>query len=65
MYVDYFCVSMSQRLTFTAVEKLLINAVNGLPHYNAEKFFRANPFKNQVCFFHLKNSEANRRLNII
>ena len=64
VYADDICVT-SQHSTFTAVEKLLINALNGFQVYYAENYLKANPSKTQVCFFHFKNREANRPLNII
>ena len=64
VYADNLCVT-SQHSTFTAVKKLLTNALNGLQVYYAKHSLKANPSKTQVCCFHLKNREANRPLNII
>ena len=64
VYADDLCVT-SRHSTFTAVEKSLTNALNGLQVYYTENSLKANPSKTQVCSFHLRNREANRPLNII
>ena len=64
VYADDLCIT-SQHSTFTAVEKLHTNALNGLQVYYAKNSLKANPSKTKVCSFHLKNREANRPLNII
>ena len=64
VYADDICVT-SQHSTFTAVEKSLTSALNGLQVYYAENSLKANPSKTQVSSFYFKNREANRPLNII
>ena len=49
---------------FTTVESKLTNALNDLSSYYEENHLCANPSKTQVCAFHLRNREANRKLNI-
>uniref|UniRef100_A0A3Q2XML3 Reverse transcriptase domain-containing protein n=1 Tax=Hippocampus comes TaxID=109280 RepID=A0A3Q2XML3_HIPCM len=63
LYVDDLCIA-SQKSTFEAVEVSLSNALDLLIPYYSINHLRANPGKTQICAFHLKNREAERKLQI-
>uniref|UniRef100_A0A3Q2YP85 Reverse transcriptase domain-containing protein n=1 Tax=Hippocampus comes TaxID=109280 RepID=A0A3Q2YP85_HIPCM len=63
LYADDLCIA-SQKSTFEAVEVSLSNALDLLIPYYSINHLRANPGKTQICAFHLKNREAERKLQI-
>ena len=63
IYADDLALA-SQDWEFAAVEESLSNALDELTPYYEENHLRANPSKTQVCAFHLRNREANRKLNV-
>ena len=63
LYADDLAVT-AQYDDFTTVENHLSGALSDLAAYYKVNNLRANPSKTQVCSFHLRNQEANRKLNI-
>ena len=57
---DYSTVTCS----FEHTETILKEALQNLGEYYERNHLRSNPDKTQTCEFHLKNREANRKLNI-
>ena len=57
---DYSTVTCSIEHT----ETILKEALQNLAEYYERNHLRSNPDKTQTCEFHLKNREANRKLNI-
>ena len=54
-----------QDTDFAVVEERLTNALDELTTYYEENSLRANPAaKTQVCAFHLRNHEANQKLQV-
>ena len=54
----------TQRSTFEPTETILTEALHNLGEYYERNHLRANPDKTQTSAFHIKNREANRKLNI-
>uniref|UniRef100_A0A803SZ68 Reverse transcriptase domain-containing protein n=1 Tax=Anolis carolinensis TaxID=28377 RepID=A0A803SZ68_ANOCA len=54
----------TQAKDFETVEKQLTNALKDLSSYYKENHLKPNPSKTQVCAFHLRNREANRKLKV-
>lgn len=63
IYADDRAVT-SQGKTFEEVEKKLNGALKELTPYYKKNQLRPNPMKTQVCVFHLRNKQANRKLQI-
>ena len=63
IYADDLCLTTQQK-TFEQVETTLASGLNELgAHYN-ENHLRPNPAKTQLTAFHLKNHQADRKLNV-
>ena len=63
IYADDLCLA-TQSDSFTTIESRLTDALTSLSIYYRKWHLNANPNKTQVCAFHLKNNQANRKLNI-
>ena len=61
IYADDLCLT-TQHKTFEQVENTLDSGINELGAYYKEP--RANPAKTQLTAFHLKNRQADRKLNV-
>ncbi|GFR72857.1 hypothetical protein ElyMa_000389200 [Elysia marginata] len=63
IYADDLCLA-TQSTSFNAIETRLTDALSTLTNYYTENLLNANPNKTQVCAFHLKNHQANTKLEI-
>ena len=63
IYADDLCLA-TQSDTFTNIESRLSDALTALSIYYRKWHLNANPTKTQVCAFHLRNKQANRKLKI-
>ena len=63
IYADNLCLT-TQHKTFEQVENTLDSGLNELGAYYKENHPRANPAKTQLTAFHLKNHQADRKLNV-
>ena len=63
IYADDLCLA-TQSTTFETIEQRLTDALSQLTVYYQRNSLNANPGKTQVCAFHLKNQQANRKLKI-
>ena len=63
IYADDLCLA-TQSGSFSAIESGLSNALTALSTFYRKWHLNANPSKTQVCAFHLKNQQANRKLKI-
>ena len=54
----------TQQKTFEQVETALTSGLNELGAYYNENHLRTNPTKTQLTAFHLKNHQADRKLNV-
>ena len=54
----------TQQKTFEQVETALTSGLNELGAYHNENHLRTNPTKTQLTAFHLKNHQADRKLNV-
>ena len=64
IYADDTAVA-AQDTSFEIVEKKLTTILKEVGTYYHRNHLRPNPAKTQICSFHLKNREANRKLNVI
>ena len=64
IYADDLCIA-SQGNDFSNIEASLTSALNTITTYYVTNQMRANPSKNHVCAFHLRNREAKRELNVV
>ncbi|XP_072033337.1 uncharacterized protein [Amphiura filiformis] len=62
-FIDDLGIS-AQHTDFTVVEQRLSKALDELTPYYEENYLCANPFKTQVCAFHLRNRGAKRQLKV-
>ena len=63
IYADDLCLTTQQK-TFEQVETTLASGLNELGAYCNENHLRPNPAKTQLTAFHLKNHQADRKLNV-
>ena len=63
IYADDLCLTTQQK-TFEQVETTLASGLNELGAYYNENHLRPNPAKTQLTAFHLKNHQADRKLNV-
>ena len=63
IYADDLALAAQDR-EFGIVKERLSNTLDELTPYYEENHLRANPSKTQVCAFHLRNREANHKLNV-
>ena len=63
IYADDLDLAAQDR-EFGIVEERLSNTLDELTLYCEENHLRANPSKTQECTFHLRNREANRKLDV-
>ena len=63
IYPDDLCVT-AQQASFVEVEATINESLSELTQYYRSNNLRANPEKNQVMAFHLRNKEANRTLTV-
>ena len=63
IYTDDLALAAQDR-EFGIVKERLSNALDELTPYYEENHLRANPSKTQVCAFHLRNREANCKLDV-
>ena len=63
IYADDLGLAAQDR-EFGIVEERLSNALDKLTPYYEENHLHANASKTQVCAFHLRNQDANRKLNV-
>ena len=62
IYADDLCLTTQQK-TFEQVETTLASGLNELSAYYKENHLHPNPAKTQLTAFHLKNRQADRKLN--
>ena len=63
IYADDLCLTTQQK-TFEQVENILDSGLNELSAYYKENHLRPNPAKTQLTAFHLKNRQADCKLNV-
>ena len=63
VYADDLCLTTQQK-TFEHVETTLASGLNELGAYYKDNHLRPNPDKTQLTAFHLKNRQADRKLNV-
>uniref|UniRef100_A0A2S2N6A3 Putative RNA-directed DNA polymerase n=1 Tax=Schizaphis graminum TaxID=13262 RepID=A0A2S2N6A3_SCHGA len=63
LYADDLAIT-AQDTTFDVVEKKLTNALKVMTNYYDSNQLKPNPNKTQVCYFHLRNRDAKKHLNI-
>ena len=63
IYADDLCLTTQQK-TFEQVDTTLASGLNELGAYYNENHLRPNPAKTQLTAFHLKNHQADRKLNV-
>ena len=63
IYADNLCLT-TQHNTFEQVETTLASGLNEMGAYYKENHLRPNPAKTQLTAVHLKNSQADRKLNV-
>ena len=63
IYADDLCLTTQQK-TFEHVETTLASGLNELGAYYKDNHLRPNPAKTQLTAFHLKNRQADRKLNV-
>ena len=63
IYADDLCLTTQQKM-FEQVETTLASGLNELDAYYNENHLRPNPAKTQLTAFHLKNHQADRKLNV-
>ena len=64
IYADDLCLA-TRATTFQEVETRLSSALEQMGQYYDKWSLNPNPLKTQVCAFHLRNKEANRKLKIL
>ena len=63
IYADNLCLTTQQK-TFEQVENTLDSGLNALGAYYKENHLRPNPVKTHLTAVHLKNRQADRKLNV-
>ena len=63
IYADDLCLA-TQSPDFQTIEERLTASLCSLTEYYKQNTLNANPGKTQVCAFHLRNHQANKKLNI-
>ena len=64
IYADDLCLA-TRATTFQEVETRLSSALEQMGQYYDKWSLNPNPLKTQVCAFHLRNRESNRKLKIL
>ena len=62
-YADGLCIT-TQQSDFQHVEHTLEVALDEMSIYYWRKHLKPNPANTQICCFHLRNSDAKRKLNV-